>query len=244
VRKQRKRKRLQKLKRQNQPKQRKKPPRKDFEALEADYSARGFVVAGADEAGRGAYAGPLAVGFVVFSPEVLTRIPSELKEVNDSKQLSAADRLRLATVIRAHAQFCCVVHVSNRKIDRMGINPSTEFALLRALRRAEIAGIPVSAILMDGRFRFERLQKKVKVETLVQGDSRVLSIAAASILAKTSRDARMDRFGSIFPQYSLADHKGYGTKAHRDEIKRNGVTRLHRQSYGIIEQPMLDFGDQ
>ncbi len=163
--------------------------------------------------------------------------------MNDSKQLSEKEREDLAPLIRRYAEFSCVIHISNRRIDKIGINPATEFALIRAVIRSRLAGVSPAHILMDGRFRFQRLTAYAGYETVVRGDSRVFSIAAASILAKTARDARMKRFGRMFPEYEFESHKGYGTIVHREAIARLGVTRLHRQSFGIIEQPMLDFGD-
>lgn len=128
-------------------------------------------------------------------------------------------------------------------IDRYGINPGTEFALLQALKRARHSGLPVKRLLMDGRFTFDSIRRAgFEYETFKRGDSRLATIAAASILAKTGRDKRMERLGRHFPLYELEFNKGYGTERHRSLIAEHGISLLHRQSFDIIEQPMLDFG--
>jgi ribonuclease HII len=221
-------------------KAKRKQPAKAFEPLETELS-RGLV-AGADEAGRGAYAGPLAVGFVVFTRETLQNLPEPLQEVNDSKQLSARRRSELAGIIRSHALFSAVVYMSNRRIDREGINVCTERALLYALLRSR-AAVSVEMVLMDGRFRFERLGKEIPYKTIIEGDARVFSIAAASILAKEGRDRRMMRYAEILPGWEFERNKGYGTSEHRHILEKRDPGPLHRRSFNIVPEPMLDFGD-
>ncbi len=213
---------------------------KAFESLEIELSTG--LVAGADEAGRGAYAGPLAVGFVVFAREALQDLPKSLQGVNDSKQLSAARRAELADIIRSQALFSAVVYMSNRRIDREGINVCTEHALLYALKRSRSA-VSVEILLMDGRFRFERLAKEISYRTIIEGDARVFSIAAASILAKEGRDRRMRRYAEILPGWEFERHKGYGTSEHRRILETRDPGPLHRRSFNIVPEPMLDFGD-
>lgn len=231
---------MQKRKKQrNLEKAKRKPQAKAFESLELELS-RGLV-AGADEAGRGAYAGPLAVGFVVFARETLLSLPEPLQSVNDSKQLTRARRAELALLIERHALFSAVVFMSNRRIDREGINGCTERALLYALRRC--TSLSLDLLLMDGRFRFESLGKKIPYKTIIEGDARVFSIAAASILAKEGRDRRMRRYAEIFPGWDFDRHKGYGTAEHRKILETRDPGPLHRRSFNIVPEPMLDFGE-
>lgn len=171
-------------------------------------------------------------------------MPPELEGLGDSKQITAKRREDLAPWIRRFAIFSCVIYISNRMIDKWGINPGTEFALLRALKRARRSGVEIKRLLMDGRFTFNSIRREgFEYETFKRGDSRIASIAAASILAKTGRDRRMEKFSCFFPAYEFESHKGYGTERHRGLIAEHGVSPLHRQSFDIIEQPMLDFGE-
>lgn len=203
----------------------------------------GGLTAGADEAGRGAYAGPLAVGFVVFARETLLDLPEPLRAVDDSKQLSASKRVALADVIRQCALFWAVVYMSNRRIDREGINVCTEQALLYALKRSRSVGVLPEMLLMDGRFRFDRLARSISYKTIIEGDARVFSIAAASILAKQGRDNRMRRYANILPGWEFDRHKGYGTLEHRKILETREPGPLHRRSFNIVPEPMLDFGE-
>lgn len=219
-----------------------KEQRADFEPLELELTDG--LTAGADEAGRGAYAGPLAVGFVVFRRETLLSVPDDLKEVNDSKQLSGKVRERLAVTVKRHAAFSCVVYLSNRRIDREGINVCTEKALLYALARCRAGGLAPGLLLMDGKFRFSALARQIEYKTLIEGDARALSIAAASILAKEGRDRRMRRYSRLFPEWEFDVHKGYGTAAHRSLLESREPGPLHRRSFSIVPEPMLDFGEE
>lgn len=188
-----------------------------------------------DEAGRGALAGPLAIGFVIFSKEFLQKsLPHSLTGVNDSKLLSVSQREELVGPIIKHADYSAVIFISNRMIDTIGINGATEFAIIRACHRAHLDKKQPELLLIDGNYKFPNLTiqfPQIKYKSIIKGDSRVFSIAAASILAKVYRDARMIKFSYIFPEYELKKHKGYGTKRHRKLVQLNGISNLHRKTY-------------
>lgn len=201
-----------------------------FEPIELQHEG---LHAGIDEAGRGCLAGPLAVGVVVFpKPFFENPLPDELSFLDDSKKLTPKRREALIAPIHRYSLFSGVVFVSSRLIDRIGINPATEFAMIRALKRN--AALPVDRVLIDGNYRFSNLKKefsRIDFESIIGGDGKSITIAAASILAKVARDRRMCRLDSLFPDYGFALHKGYGTELHRKAIRVHGPTPLHRRSY-------------
>ncbi len=178
-------------------------------------------VAGLDEAGRGALAGPIAVGAVVLPlPSTPTRRKTSLevlRGVRDSKQMTPAERESAAYRIRAHALAWGVGFASSEEIDACGIVAAGRLAALRAL---EGLSLYPDALLTD--FRLELPELDIPQAALVKGDARCLSIAAASVLAKTARDALMRDLDAQLPGYGLAQHKGYGTLMHRAAITRHG----------------------
>lgn len=203
-----------------------------FQPYERD--CRSALVAGIDEAGRGCLAGPVTVGFALFTQDFFHKeIPRELSFLDDSKKLSPKKRDLLFDSVKKYCRFYCTIHISSKIIDRIGINPATELAIHRSLLRAEKAGIFPGQIFIDGNYKFPSLDKykPMKWQSVIKGDSTVFSVAAASILAKVSRDRRMIRMDKIFPGYELARHKGYGTMLHRKLIKQNGPLAMHRRSY-------------
>ena len=207
--------------------------REPFEDFELKTGAS--LIAGVDEAGRGCLAGPLAVGMTIFTADFFrSGIPENLTDIDDSKKLSPLKREGLIDSIKSNSVFSCVIHVSSKIIDTIGINPATEFAIIRALRRAHISGIKPGHLFLDGNFKFKNILKnfpELKYESIKGGDSKVFSIAAASILAKVTRDRRMERYNSLYPGYFLDKHKGYGTLIHRECIKKIGPSPIHRTSY-------------
>jgi len=204
------------------------PPGFDIELQHLERGAS--VLAGCDEAGRGALAGPLALGVVVFDPSTVRSCPAILRDVvRDSKQLSARGREEAFRVIKAHALETAVVMVSHRIVDRMNVNGATEYALRKAL--LSLLSAP-SVALMDGKFSFTA---SVPVVSVVKGDALSLSIAAASILAKVTRDRVMVRLGGRFPGYGFATHKGYGTAEHMELIRMLGPSPVHRLSYEPVK---------
>jgi ribonuclease HII len=183
-----------------------------------------WPVAGADEAGRGPLAGPVVAAAVILDPK---RIPDGL---NDSKQLSAQRREELFEQILATATVA-IASSSSRRIDETDIRKAS----LDAMRRAILSlSIPASYVLTDGLDVPPGLE--CPGEAVVKGDARSVSIAAASIVAKVTRDRMMTRADLIFPAYGFAAHAGYGTARHRAGIDSHGPCPLHRMSFGRLKQ--------
>jgi ribonuclease HII len=175
-------------------------------------------IAGIDEAGRGALAGPVcAAALILPSQAELTRI---LAGVRDSKQMTQLQRERFEPLIKGIAFSWGVGFASAAEIDEMGIIPATRLAAQRAVN---VLSLSPDYLITD----YLKLPDK--------GDMRSLSIAAASVLAKTARDAEMRQLDDQFPGYALSRHKGYGTKAHRAAIQKLGKSPIHRQSFNLKE---------
>jgi ribonuclease HII len=184
-------------------------------------------VAGVDEAGVGPLAGPVVAAAVVFPPG------EGLKGVDDSKRVPPERRSELAEEIRAAAACWSVAVVEPGEIDRLNIYR----AGLEAMRRALISlSVVPDYVLVDGR---GVLGIDLPQEKVIGGDARCHAIAAASILAKTDRDAIMKQLDASFPGYGFADHKGYPTEAHREAIRRLGPCEVHRRSFTLLPHPRL-----
>jgi len=199
-------------------------PNHDFES--ALWKAGINRVAGLDEAGRGAWAGPVAAGAVILPCS--QAISQELSGVRDSKELTPQQRASLAPVIKELALCWAVGFAEAAEIDRFGIVYATRLAMQRAL--AGLSSAP-SHLLIDALFLPEI---QIPQTSLIKGDRRSLSIAAASILAKTSRDVWMVECGSRYPQYAFASHKGYGTALHQERLSEFGACPVHRHSFEPI----------
>lgn len=196
--------------------------------LEADLWNSGLLyVAGLDEAGRGALAGPVAVGAVIL-PNDKALLSSALAGARDSKQLTPLARESLAPRIREVALAWSVGFADAHEIDSQGIVRATRLAAIRALHQFSISP---QYLLTD--FRLELPQLEISQTSIVRGDAHCLSIACASILAKTERDALMRELDERHPGYGLGKHKGYGTQAHRSAIKRLGLSSIHRRSFHL-----------
>jgi ribonuclease HII len=184
-------------------------------------------IAGLDEAGRGALAGPVAVGAVILPDDeaLLSRV---LRGVRDSKQMTPRERESLVPRIRETALTWCVAFASAEEIDAVGIVRATRLAAVRALD-----GLSISPHYLLTDFRLELPQIELPQTSLVRGDALCLSIAAASVLAKTRRDALMRELDSQYPDYGLGKHKGYGTLAHRLAMERQGCTSIHRKTFSV-----------
>jgi ribonuclease HII len=184
-------------------------------------------VAGLDEAGRGALAGPVAVGTVILpnDPILLSQV---LAGVRDSKQMTPREREALAPRIKAVARTWSVAFASAEEIDSLGIVYATRLAALRALKALSLTP---QYLLTD--FRLELPELDLSQTALVKGDMLCLSIAAASVLAKTTRDALMHELDSRYQGYGLGKHKGYGTQTHRLALKRLGNSPIHRKSFQV-----------
>lgn len=189
--------------------------------LETAVREKGYTaVCGVDEAGRGPLMGPVCAAAVIL-PE-----NAELEGVNDSKKLSEKKREALFEVIKEKAVAWSVAFASVEEIEEVNILNATYLAMNRAI---EGLSIPADYALIDG----NRVPKDIKVpcETVIKGDAKSLSIAAASILAKVSRDRLILEYDKELPEYKFADHKGYGTAAHIEAIKKYGPSKYHRPSF-------------
>ena len=184
-------------------------------------------IAGLDEAGRGALAGPVAVGAVIL-PDDPTLLSSALTGARDSKQMTPRARERLATQIRAVALNWSVGLAAAEEIDAQGIVQATRLAAMRALHQFSLTP---QYLLTD--FRLELPQLEISQTSLVKGDAYCLSIACASILAKTERDALMLDLDKHYPGYELHKHKGYGTQVHRSALRRLGFSSIHRKTFHV-----------
>ena len=180
------------------------------------------LVCGIDEAGRGPLAGPVVAAAVILDPA------RPIVGLNDSKKLSETKRAMLAVTIRERAVAWCVAEASVEEIDRLNILQATLLAMQRAV--AGLAVRPKSA-LVDGN-RCPRLE--IPVEAVVKGDGKIASIAAASILAKTVRDAGMLALHTQYPQYGFDRHMGYPTAAHFKALQEHGASPVHRRSFGPV----------
>jgi len=190
-------------------------------------------IAGLDEAGRGALAGPVVAAAVIL-PLNNTDALTQLREVNDSKQLTAKAREKLFSLITEHALAFGIGQEPAAVIDEIGIIPATKRAMITAVSQLSPTA---QYLLIDGRIRLKNLP--LPQQSIIRGDSKSLSIAAASILAKVTRDRIMVERDAHYLQYGFAQHKGYGTKQHRLALEAFGPTPIHRYSFAPIRKPMV-----
>lgn len=198
--------------------------------LEAYYT-KDVVEAGCDEAGRGCLAGPVFAAAVILPPD----FKSEL--LNDSKQLSEKNRYALRPLIEQEAISWGIGVVTAPEIDAINILKASFLAMHRAIEQLKVQP---QALLIDGN-RFTPY-KEIPFTCMVKGDGRFLSIAAASILAKTYRDDYMLQLAEEYPSYGWQQNKGYPTRAHREAISKHGITPYHRKTFTLLpSQLTLDF---
>jgi len=213
----------------------------------ASHYYQGKIEAGCDEAGRGCLAGSVYAAAVIFPEDY------QNEELNDSKQLTDRKRHELRAIIERDAIAWAVGIVTPEEIDKINILNASFLAMHRALDQLKVRP---EAIIVDGnRFRPYVNRSRTAVDAvqnapsplphtcIVKGDGKYLSIAAASILAKTYRDDYMDELAEQYPQYDWKSNKGYPTRKHRDAIRQYGVTPYHRMSYHLLptEELSLDF---
>ena len=179
------------------------------------------VILGLDEVGRGPVAGPVAIGAVVLRPS------DYILGINDSKKLSAHAREEVAREIKNRALVCEVVFVDAERIDSCGISECLRFAFSEGIQRACNLGFKPDAILLDG----NPLHLHEREVSIVSGDAKCASIAAASVVAKVERDALMDKLASEYPMYGWQKNKGYGSAAHIEAIKKYGLSPYHRKTF-------------
>ena len=189
----------------------------------------GKIEAGCDEAGRGCLAGSVYAAAVIFPADY------QNEELNDSKQLTDKKRHQLREIIERDAVAWAVGVVTPEEIDKINILNASFLAMHRALDQLKVRP---EAIIVDGN-RFKKYGE-VPHACIVKGDANYLSIAAASILAKTYRDDYMDGLAEEYPQYDWKSNKGYPTKKHREAIRQYGVTPYHRMSYNLLGDGQLD----
>lgn len=192
----------------------------------------GLVEAGCDEAGRGCLAGSVFAAAVILPPDY------ENELLNDSKKLTDRKRKQLREIIEHDAVDWAVGIVEPEEIDEISILNASILAMHRALDQLKVRP---EAVIVDGN-RFKPY-RDLPYTTIVKGDGKYLSIAAASILAKTYRDDYMDRLAEDYPQYDWKSNKGYPTKKHRQAIRECGITPFHRRSFTLLppEELTLDF---
>lgn len=201
----------------------------DFEFEEA-MQRRGLKhIAGTDEAGRGPLAGPVVAAAVVLPRSLSQQASDDLAKLTDSKKLNEATRKALFDAICRHALCCSITSISAQTIDETDILSAS----LAAMRRAVLSmALPIDGVLVDGNKLIRDLPAEIRQQAIIKGDSRSLSIAAASILAKVTRDAMMAQLGSAHRGYGLESHKGYGSASHRSiMMEQGGVSRVHRFSF-------------
>ncbi|MFA6099016.1 MAG: ribonuclease HII [Patescibacteria group bacterium] len=183
------------------------------------------LIAGVDEVGRGAWAGPLVAAAVILPANC------KIKGVNDSKKLTPAHREKLyPQIIKTAVEYSFCV-ISQKQIDRMGISPANKMALRGAVSKLKTKP---HYVLVDG---FPLIFRSIESQAVIRGDSQIFSIAAASIIAKVFRDRIMRKYHIKYPGYNFDENKGYGTRQHHRQLKALGICDLHRLSF----EPMKSF---
>lgn len=190
-----------------------------------DYEAE--VICGVDEAGRGPLAGPVFAAAVILDPA------RPIDGLRDSKKLSEAKRDALAAEIKANALCWSIAQCSEAEIDALNILQATMLAMRRAV---EGLGTPPTLALIDGN---RCPVMAIRSEAIVKGDDKVPAISAASILAKTARDAALEILHRQYPHYAFDQHKGYPTALHLERLRRHGVSPVHRKSYAPVRALLL-----
>lgn len=197
----------------------------DLYLLERQANAQGFtLVAGVDEAGRGPLAGPVVAAAVILHPD------RPIADVNDSKKLTERQRDVLFERIMTNALAIGIGSASPQTIDRINILQATRQAMLEAVQ--QLSPQP-DALLIDG---ITPIASSLRQQTIKQGDSRSASIAAASIIAKVTRDRYMQHCDQLYPQYGFARHKGYGSAAHLAALQQHGPCPIHRASFAGVRE--------
>ena len=193
----------------------------------------GLIEAGCDEAGRGCLSGPVVAASVILPPDFHNEL------LNDSKKLSEKQRFELRTIIEKEAISWAVSYVNNREIDQINILQASFTAMHRAV---EALTIQPEHLLIDGN-RF-RPFPNIKHTCVIKGDGKFMSIAAASILAKTYRDDFMAQIHDEFPQYNWKKNKGYPTADHRKAIAQFGETPFHRMTFNLLGNGQLSLFEE
>lgn len=202
-------------------------------SLKNRFSDQFLIECGVDEAGRGAIAGPLYAAAVIFP------LYYENEQINDSKQLSRKERYNLREIIEKEALSYCVVSIPETEIDRINILNATFLGMNLAVQGLKVKP---ELLLIDGN-RFKN-STEIPYHCCIKGDANYLSIAAASILAKTYRDDYMEKIDKEFPEYDWKTNKGYPTPAHQKVVIEQGRTLYHRKSFQLKSQLKLEFDEE
>lgn len=189
-----------------------------------------LIEAGCDEAGRGCLAGPVFAAAVIFPPDF------KFIGINDSKKLTETQRYALREIIQKEAIAYAVGQVSAEEIDEINILNASFLAMHRAL---DLLSVSAEFLIIDGN-RFKKYNS-IPHECIVQGDGKYLSIAAASILAKTYRDDLMAELAMDFPQYDWRNNKGYATLKHRQAVMEHGISPYHRKTFRTVSEQLEIF---
>lgn len=194
----------------------------EMSAHENELHGQGFLyIAGIDEAGRGSLAGPVVAGAVILPPEADLVLPG----VNDSKKLTHLQRARLFAEIQEKALAWAAGIVDVETIDRINILEATKLAMQQAVKKLD----PVPQILLIDALRLPQLN--LPQRPIIKGDALSVSIAAASIVAKETRDAMMTALDAVYPEYGFASNKGYGSAKHIEAIRQYGPSPVHRRTF-------------
>ncbi|HEY3787148.1 MAG TPA: ribonuclease HII [Steroidobacteraceae bacterium] len=206
-----------------------------LKVLRARHRSQAMRCAGVDEAGRGPLAGPVVAAAVILHPR------RRITGLADSKVLTPEERARLAPIIRARALAWAVAWADRDEIDCLNILGATFLAMRRALLSLPVCPTHVQ---VDGNQlpRIDDLRLGCTVEAIIEGDACVGAISAASILAKTCRDAMMEKLDTCYPGFDLAVHKGYGTPAHLEALTHRAPSPLHRRSFQPIREHLSALG--
>lgn len=188
---------------------------------------KGVLEVGCDEAGRGCLAGPVYAAAVILPEDFSNEL------LNDSKKLTEKNRYKLREIIEKEALYWAVGVVDNDEIDKINILNASFLAMHRAIGKL---GVVPEHIIVDGN-RFTKY-KDISHDCIIKGDGKFMSIAAASILAKTYRDDFMNNIHIEFPGYDWKSNKGYPTKKHREAIKNIGITTYHRKTFNLIDKQL------
>ncbi len=191
-----------------------------------------MLIAGCDEVGRGSWAGPVIAAVVILTPN------QPIRGLADSKKLTALQRERLTDIILQHAFDWAIAQASVAEIDQLNILQATLLAMHRAAMQLQQ---PFDAIWVDGQYA---PNWSYPTRCIIQGDQTAPTISAAAILAKTYRDALMQQFDAIYPQYGFGQHKGYGTAQHQTALGRWGITPIHRRSFAPIRRQLAGVANQ
>ncbi len=202
----------------------------DLSIEESYFNSGCKVLAATDEAGRGPLAGPVVAACVSLRPDF--KIKGRLREINDSKKITEKKRLELFAVIMENFSEVGVGICDHKTIDRINILEATFLAMKKALSALKVKP---DMVLVDGSLEIKN--SSLRQKAIIDGDAKVFSIAAASIIAKVTRDKLMDEYAELFPEYGFLRHKGYGTKMHLEAIKKFGPCAIHRRSF----RPVKDF---